>query len=66
MTDVSGEVPVADVATFKGVGMGLLSLQLVAFGRHDCLVPDVLLPGLLCPLFLGCLFDLLPLLGLSN
>ena len=73
---VLGEISVADVATFKGVG--LLFPQLVVFGGHDCLVSDLpfvlvlgaLLQGCLfagvCASFLSCLLDFLPLVGLSK
>ena len=64
------------------MGGGLLSLQLVAFGGHGCLLFDILsdsllyflcvllhgclLPSLACTVFLGCLLDLLPLEGLAK
>ena len=36
------------------------------FGGYDCLASALLFAGLLCPFLLGCLFDLLPLLGFSK
>ena len=39
---VLGEISVADVVTFKGVGVGLLYLQLMVLGGCGCLVSDLL------------------------